>query len=129
MNLKLSYFSVVLALLFLGDPSSTTCSSCDTYTTRVGVLPDTTLAVNEVWKVNVKERLFRSRSDCDEGFDYFSPRISYEIENKILTLDQRGDTLYINPLKTGKTTLFLSVSGSGSIDPDILNQHLLISVD
>lgn len=129
MNLKLSYFSVVLALLFLSDPSSTTCSSCDEYTTRVGVLPDTTLSVNEVWKVNVKKELFRSNSDCDSGFDYFSPRISYEIENKILTVEQQGDTLYINPLKTGKTMLFLSVSESGSIDPDILNQHLIISVN
>ena len=128
MTLKFSAFSIMLTFLFLSDPSSTSCGGCDTFIRRTGILPDTTLSKNVVWKINVKEELFSLSSDCDEGFTYYSPKVSYELEKQIITIFQNGDTLYINPIQTGSTSLFLSASTSQSIDPDIINQHLTISV-
>ncbi len=128
MTFKLSTFSIILAFLFLGDPSSTTCGGCETFISRAGILPDTTLSQNAVWKINVKEELFRLSSDCDDETIYYSPKVSYKLEKQIITLVQSGDTLYINPTKTGSTSLLLSASATSSIDPDIFNQHLTISV-
>ena len=130
MKLKLSLFSVILAFLFLGDPSSSSCGGCEDYVSRVGLLPDTTLSLNTIWKVNIREELYSGSSYC-EAFDseIFTPKLFLEYSSNIITAVQSGDTLYISSLKVGSTELLITASGYETVDPEILNQHLTISVN
>lgn len=130
--MKLNFFSLLaFFFLLLSDPDgSGSCGGCDSYLTETGTLPDTTLNVGDVWKIDIKKRLWYISSSCD-GYSYSqnAPKIIVYQTNSILNVTQARDTLFIDANDTGKSGLTMVSGSSGSIDPTILTQTLTITVE
>ncbi|MBO6792678.1 MAG: hypothetical protein JJ895_02115 [Balneolaceae bacterium] len=129
------FSSLVIALLLLADPSTSSCGDCNVYVERVATLSDTTLNVGSTWNIVITEQFARASDYCYYDYDapsnrsyYTAPDLDWKIEGTSISLRQKEDTLYIEALSTGTSRLFLSASSVSSNDPNVVNQHLSILV-
>ncbi|MCR9132524.1 MAG: hypothetical protein NXI08_08120 [bacterium] len=135
MNLSMCFTGLILAFILLADPGSSTCGTCDINIVRAGALPDTTLTLGSTWEIIVTERFAKSSDNCFYADDrdiasnrYNAPDLFWKIEGSSVTLQQINDTLYVEALNSGASNIFISTSSKSSIDPNVVNQHLTISV-
>lgn len=121
---------IIFLLLLLSDPDGGTCQRCSSYLEEMSVLPDTTLAVSEIWMIDIESELIVSYGECD-GYEYGpdAPQINSYQSQKILSINRVRDSLFIEGIEPGTTTLTLVSGSEGSVDPEIWTQSILINIE
>lgn len=135
MNPSLLLTGFVLAIILLADPGSSSCGRCDVFVTRTGTLPDTTLTSGSTWEIIISDRFAVEYNQCyyDYNYDvndsgYSTVDLTWKLDGSTISLQQIRDTLTITALAPGQTKLFLSATGYEQNDPNVVNQHINITV-
>lgn len=119
--------SLILLLIMLSDPDSG-CYGCDSSISRNGFLPDTTLKLNDTWKIDIKNELWEERVYCEYESDPRAPKIDTYQSQSLLEISQKDSSLFIKAIKNGKLTLTLIAATEGGVDPEIVSQTIQVTV-
>jgi hypothetical protein len=121
---------LIFLFILLSDPDGGTCQRCSSYLEEIGVLPDTTLAIDEIWKIDIENELVVSYGECDgNGYVSDAPEINFYQSKNILSITKARDSLFIEGIEPGTTTLTLVSGSEGSVDPEIWTQSILLNVE
>lgn len=129
---------LIFLFILLSDPDGGTCQRCSSYLEEMGVLPDTTLAIDEIWKIDIDEiwkidienELVVSYGECDgNGYVSDAPEINFYQSKNILSITKARDSLFIEGIEPGTTTLTLVSGSEGNVDPEIWTQSILLNVE